>query len=527
MKSLKLYSLIVIMFMLAGSSVLAVSPGEGLYDTNGNLMSEVTLFAGSGAYQFENGLKQEAAFRIPRGIALLPDGRLVVADTRNQLIRVIGEETVSVYAGFEGLPLDSYDLPVGALMDGKAEEAVFNRPKGMAVDMNGNVIIADAENHAVRQISADGSVITIAGDGVRGDADGESARFRNPTDVAVAADGTIYVADTENHVIRAISPEGIVSTLNAKSQRTVEQIEGVAWNAGDYKDGPLAEALFNEPSAVELDSEGNLYVSDTGNHLIRYIDFQEGMVTTAAGSVPAEGSIYAEQALHAAGGFADGSAEEARFFAPLGLAVTEEGGLVIADSLNHAIRYLHEGEVSTIAGSTEQEPGNRMGINGSNLLDQPSDVAIDENGRIYIADSYNQMIKQLELYQLPADIPGAATIDVVLDQELVEFDAMPEIANARTMVPVRAVGEAFDYIVDFKGEETVLLSKGGTSVELTIGSQLMITVDSEGVERTTELDVAPYIKDSRTYVPLRFFSEEFGLDVQWHGSTKTVILRAK
>src|SRR5690606_874054 len=113
------------------------------------------------------------------------------------------------------LARDAKGLPAGALVDGARDASAYHSPAGLDQDTQGNIYVADAGNHAIRKIDANGSVTTIAGDGVIGLVDGtaEQARFYHPSDVAVAEDGTIYVADTLNHVIRKIDTDGRVTTL--------------------------------------------------------------------------------------------------------------------------------------------------------------------------------------------------------------------------------------------------------------------------------------------------------------------------
>src|SRR5690606_23455733 len=107
---------------------------------------------------------------------------------------------------------------------------------------------------------------------------------------------TVYVADTLNHAIRQISPDGKVTTLNRASEnRIIEFVEGYVTEAGGFQDGELAKAQFNEPFGLALDSKGNLYVADSGNHRIRYIDLEQGTVTTVAGSHQLQ---YEERALY-------------------------------------------------------------------------------------------------------------------------------------------------------------------------------------------------------------------------------------
>src|SRR5690606_5011899 len=132
-------------------------------------------------------------------------------------------------------------------------------------------------------------------------------------------------------------------------------------------------ALFNEPSGLVLDAQGNLYVSDSGNQAIRYINLALGTVSTVAGGTF---SAYEDQALYRAGDYVDGAAASARFDAPKGLALTADGGLLIADSSNHAIRLLQSGIVSTVAGSANAIPGNVDGTETSGRLMFPTDVAV-------------------------------------------------------------------------------------------------------------------------------------------------------
>lgn len=254
-------------------------------------LSKVTVFAGSGEFDDWDGAASEASFRMPQGIAVLKDGSVLVADTRNHLIRQVKNGEVSTYAGLM-LDGEDYGTPEGAWHDGAKEDAVFNGPSGMDTDLEGNIYIADTENHRIRKISKDGMVTTVAGDGIIGNEDGigNEAGFYHPQDVAVVADGTLYVADTLNHLIRQITADGQVTTLNAASDRVVEVIGGYAVPAGDYADGELSTAKFNDPTSIAIDHKGNLYVSDTGNRVIRYIDLAKRTVTTAAG-LPAGRSL--------------------------------------------------------------------------------------------------------------------------------------------------------------------------------------------------------------------------------------------
>ena len=332
--------------------------------------------AGAGTVGDADGPARSASFRQPMGIAVHTDGTAYIADSTNQLIRKIANDTVSTYAGLT-ISRDAKGFPEGTLLDGPLNQSMFQQPQGLDIDREGNLYVADAENHSIRKITPQG-VVTVAGDGVQGHQDGreEKARFHSPADVAVANDGTIYVADTLNHVIRKITPKGRVTTLNSLSERIVELSSGYVERAGDYRDGKLSEAKFNEPTGIALDAQGNLYVSDSGNQRIRYIDLKNETVATVAGETSL---VYPQGNLYAEGANEDGEAGKAKFRFPKGIAVTAEGGLVIADSVNHAIRYLYGGRVITLASS----------------FDTPVDVDVDNRGNIWVVDSGANVIQQL------------------------------------------------------------------------------------------------------------------------------------
>jgi sugar lactone lactonase YvrE len=523
---------LVALSLIVGATTAGASFESGVRGSSGQLLSEVITLSGSGAFKNDNGALLTSSYRTPQGLLALSDGTVLIADTKNHLIRRIKDGQVTTFAGIS-LLTDEAGLPIGALVDGPANAASFNNPQDLTMDREGNIYVADTGNHAIRKISPDGKVSTVAGNGVLGSDDGKGneAGFYSPQDMAVSADGTIYVADTLNHVIRKIDKSGNVTTLNAPSTRVVEIIPGLAEAAGDFADGLLSEAKFNEPTGLAIDSKGNLYVADAGNHRIRYVDLGAGTVSTVAGAdLP-----YGENDLYAEGGFADGSSLEARFNFPKGLALTQEGGLLIADSINHSIRYLHKGSVETLAGTPEQY-GFDDSIDRFSYFHMPLDVAVEANGDVIIADAYNNKIRRIELYRYPDSMPqdpDRISINVLYGKNLIEFDQKPEIKNDRTMLPVRAVSEKLNYKVEYTqngSERNVLLVEDAVTVVMTIGKKeirIIRNVEGEVSERIKEIDVEPYIEGDRTYIPLRFFSEELGLDVQWDKNRRAVILRDK
>ena len=258
----------------------------------------------------------EARYCGPNGVVIGRDGSIIVADYLNSRIRKIeADGRVSTLAG----------SGCQGFKDGAAHEAQFNCPYGVAIGSDGCIVVADLNNHRIRRIEADGRVSTLAGSGCQGFKDGAAheAQFYNPTGVAIGSDGCIVVADPFNHRIRRIEADGRVSTLAGSGSY-------------GFKDGAAHEAQFNRPWDVAIDNDGCIVVVDQDNHRIRRIK-ADGRVSTLAGS----GSK----------GFKDGAAHEAQFNYPVGVAISSDGCIVVADYSNYRIRRIEaDGWVSTLAG---------------------------------------------------------------------------------------------------------------------------------------------------------------------------------
>jgi hypothetical protein len=192
----------------------------------------------------------DGIYHSPRGLAVGPDGAVYVSDPVNHTISMTSAGgVVMTLAGSEEEPGD---------IDGVGGDAHFDTPTGIAMGPYG-IYVADRQNQAIRVISLDGEVTTLAGGTGRGAADGRgaAARFSNPTSVAVGPEGTVYVADTHNNTIRMISGDEVTT------------LAGSAGQAG-AADGPAADARFNYPSTIAISPRG-IYVADTGNRVIRVI----------------------------------------------------------------------------------------------------------------------------------------------------------------------------------------------------------------------------------------------------------------
>ena len=215
----------------------------------------VTTLAGSAGHPGSaDGIPSAAQFRNPWGVAADGAGNVLVADMSNDTIRKISPAgLVSTLAGQAG---------VSGVTEGSASSALFNQPFAVAVDRAGNVYVSDSANNAVREITLNGTVITLAGLlGYAGNEDGkgDNARFSNPQGLAVDAAGNIFVADTGNNLVRKITPEGVVSTLPEFAETN---------NAAA---NPAGNSQLKSPGGVAVDDAGNVYVADTLNHCIRKI----------------------------------------------------------------------------------------------------------------------------------------------------------------------------------------------------------------------------------------------------------------
>ncbi|MEL6923353.1 MAG: NHL repeat-containing protein, partial [Bacteroidota bacterium] len=254
--------------------------------------------------------------------------------------------------------------------DGNVMEARFNNPHGIAVDQKGNVYTADRWSHIIRKITPEGQVTTLAGTPeVVGDQDGTgaAARFNEPWGLCVDGKGNVFVADTRNNKIRKITPDGVVTTVAGTG------------NFGT-SDGRATASTFGNPTGIEVDEAGVIYVADHLTHLIRKIN-TDGTVQTLAGQSYAAGAL-------------DGTGRNASFNRPYGLTLDNNGDILVADEWNHKIRRVTpDGVVTTVAGD-----GIIAGDNGpaaSASFNFPWDVTVDANGNIFVADGYNYQIRKI------------------------------------------------------------------------------------------------------------------------------------
>jgi sugar lactone lactonase YvrE len=305
-----------------------------------------------------------AEFSAPSGVAFDSKGNLFVTDSNNRTIRKISPEgVVSTFAGTTGVP---------GYADGQGTSAQFETPSGIAIDGGDNLYVTNTNSGAIRKVTAAGVVTTLAllpplslfgYDGVQSEG------------VAADASGNVYVVDSSNALVWKISPA-----------RAVSQAIGDANGVG-CSDGTGAAARFNSPSGVAVDNGGFVYVGDSRNDTIRKIA-PDGTVTTLAGTA-------------GFGGTSDGTGPTATFFFPYGLAVDQSGNVYVADSGNQMIRKITPGGVvTTLAGSpsllsigepvslggAEPAVGNGDGTGAAARFLNPTGVAVDGSGTVYVAD---------------------------------------------------------------------------------------------------------------------------------------------
>jgi sugar lactone lactonase YvrE len=264
----------------------------------------VTTLAGSGSRGDADGTGSSASFGYPEALTVDANGNVYVADTWNYRIRKVTPEGVVTTIAGSG---------TRAVVDGTGLEASFHEPLGIAVDSNGNLFVTD--NHTIRKITSAGVVTTIAGvyrNPGFSDGTGVAASFFRPTGISIDASGNLYIADTNNNLIRKMTPAGVVTTIAGSV-------------SPGYADGTGAAALFSYPTGVTVDAAGNLFVADNWNHMIRMIT-AAGVVTTLAGSTTS--------------GYAEGTGATARFNYPFGVSINSNGLLYVTDRDNRTIRKI-------------------------------------------------------------------------------------------------------------------------------------------------------------------------------------------
>jgi trimeric autotransporter adhesin len=304
----------------------------------------------------------------PRSLALASDGSLYFIDgiyvrkmSPSGTVTTISQSMVNGFGG-DG---------------GSAMQAVFSHDvRDLAVDGQGNVYLADTANHRIRKIDANGILSTVAGNGTAAfDGDGgpaSAAALNLPTSVAVDAAGNLFIADTRNSRIRKVSSSGIISTIAGN---------GLVGFTGDG--APASNAALNNPQLLAMDPFSNLHFYDGANYRIRKISADGLIATIAGGSSPFP--------------FGDGNAAtNANLQNPKNFAFDGSGNMYVADAGNSRVRKIApNGRISTIAGNGNNGFGGDGGLATQAMLSQPTAIAIDATGNLYVADYSNNRVRKV------------------------------------------------------------------------------------------------------------------------------------
>lgn len=318
------------------------------------------------------GLRQGAV------VLLASDGSVIGSELLNATCRgamaVLVPAQVTNFAGDRSWIYQGDGMP--------ALYASLYLPMGGAADAAGNIFISDSNNQRIRRVDGNNQIIsTSAGDGIAGfGGDGgpaTSAMLNVPTDVKLDGAGNLYIADSVNNVVRMVTAAtGIIQTIAG--------IGGLAGYSGDG--GHATQALLSNPGGLAFDGNHTLYISDSFNNAIRKLDLSTGIITTVAGT-------------GIAGYSGDGGpATSGQLNNPWGIALGNNGSLFIADLSNNRIRKVSPtGILSTFAGN------GTIGFSGDNgpataaQLNVPADVAVDVAGNVFIADSGNSLVREVNV----------------------------------------------------------------------------------------------------------------------------------
>lgn len=326
----------------------------------------------------------------PMRIAVGPDGSRYYSDTdQNRVMKVAADGTTSVFAGTGEIE--------HAGDGGKATEAALSLPAGLDVGPDGSVYIADSGNERVRKVDPSGVITTVAGNGVAGDPGGSfgeevtvhgdggpaTAATVTPSDVAVAGDGSLYIAEDDNKRISRVAPDGTITTVGGGGDRWQDDADG----------HPAVEADFFQLIAIALGPDGRVYVLDDGvdftRPAVRMID-SAGIVRTVAGD------SYRDE-LETGFGGDGGPADAAELNNPRDLAVGPDGVLYIADTYNARLRAVDpHGTITTLAGTGERADSGDDGPATAAAVNEPQAVAVGADGVVSVIGMAGDRIREIK-----------------------------------------------------------------------------------------------------------------------------------
>lgn len=369
---------------------------------------EIATIAGTGAYEYSgDGIAAiSAELEYPNGVAVDSSGKIYIADTYNQRIRVVDTSGVISTVAGNGTPAYGGD-------GGPAIQANLQFPDGVAVDAAGRIYIADTSNQRIRLVDTSGNISTVVGTGAQGSVgDGGpaiQAELDNPVAVAVDGSGNLYIADLDNQRIRFVNTgaQAVVVAGVTIQPGNIATVAGAGTQGFSGDGGPMLKAELNNPNGLAVNGSGNLYIADTDNQRIRLAN--TGSKVAAAGNAPVQPGEIATIAGNGTLSYGGdgGSAVGASLYDPEDVAIVPGGALYVADLDNQRIRLVNIGEKALTAANVTVQPGNIATVAGVGTqgfsgdggpaakaeLYNPVSVAADGSGNLYIADLDNQRIR--------------------------------------------------------------------------------------------------------------------------------------
>jgi len=409
------------------------STGSGSAPLEPGWSAVVVTLAGTGVEGTNDGPGPSARFTDPFGVAVGADGTIYVSDAgdRPRIRRIFPDGRVDTLAGGDR-----------GFADGSGTAARFDTPSALAIESAGVLYLADTGNHAIRRITPDGQVTTLAGDGVAGDGDGHgrAARFNGPIGIAVDHSGHVIVADTYNDRIRAIDREGNVTTIAG---------------AGAGADDGEAAARFDTPCGVAIDGEGHILVADTGNGAIRRID-RFGSVSTLIRDV--EGAIMR----------------------PVSIASGLSGRIYIGDERGRIVEIDGDKPARILAGSF---PGFRDGAGRDARFRRIAGIALAGEGRLLAADAGNAIVRTVAAPSRLPLLPGSPLIHPSFDR-----DAFARTPLLWPVTPMEGPHEVAGTMGEARGAEGAGRFHAGVDVRVDEGTPVRALRDGTVISPVATFD---------------------------------------